>query len=228
VPPLGDLVVLDNFQKHSYPLGIIVNLDGHRFVDEGANYRNHTCAKYGREIIKQPQRTAIQVFDAKTIKMVRDQFRVRQVTKAESSTLEGLAEALEINSENFLRTFRDFNQACQPRDFNPAILDGTRTKGISPPKPNWALPLDTPPHTAIVVTCGFKLTFDGLKKNGSGEVRDITDKPIPGLFAAGELVGGLFCGNYLGGAGLMAGSVFGKISGQSAARYATNVPSKPT
>jgi len=225
-PPFGDRVVLDNYQKHSYPLGIIVNLDGHRFVDEGADYRNHTYAKYGREIIKQPQRTAIQVFDSKTIKMVRDEYRIRQVTKAESDTLAGLADALEINSENFLRTVRDFNQACQPGEFNPAILDGKGTKGVSPPKSNWALPLDTPPYTGFVVTCGITFTFGGLKINSSGEVQDITDRPIPGLFAAGELVGGLFYGNYLGGAGLMSGSVFGRLSGQSAARYATIDPGK--
>jgi tricarballylate dehydrogenase len=91
-PPFGDRVVLDNFQKHSYPIGIIVNLDGERFVDEGADYRNHTYAKYGREVMKQPKRTAVQIFDSKTIGMVRDEYRIKQVTKAEAPTLEALAE----------------------------------------------------------------------------------------------------------------------------------------
>ena len=98
-PPFGDRVVLDNFQKHSYPIGIIVNLDGERFVDEGADYRNHTYAKYGREVMKQPRRTAVQIFDAKTISMVRDEYRIKQVTKAEAKTLAELAEALDINAE---------------------------------------------------------------------------------------------------------------------------------
>jgi len=80
-PPFGDRTVLDNFQKHSYPIGIVVNLRGERFVDEGADYRNHTYAKYGREIMRQPQRTAIQIFDGKTIGMVRDEYRIRQVTR---------------------------------------------------------------------------------------------------------------------------------------------------
>ena len=92
-PPFGDRVVLDNFQKHSYPIGIVVNLAGERFVDEGADYRNHTYAKYGREVMKQPQRTAVQIFDAKTIGMVRDEYRIRQVTKAEANTIEELARA---------------------------------------------------------------------------------------------------------------------------------------
>ena len=51
------------FQKHSYPLGLIVNVHGARFVDEGADLRNYTYAKYGREIIRQPQRLAFQIFD---------------------------------------------------------------------------------------------------------------------------------------------------------------------
>lgn len=46
------------------------------------------------------------------------------------------------------------------------------------------------------------------------------DRPMPGLYAAGELVGGLFYHNYAGGSGLMAGSVFGRIAGESAARAA--------
>ena len=53
-PEFGDLAVGDGFQKHSYPLGIMVNADGERFVDEGADFRNFTYAKYGRRILEQP------------------------------------------------------------------------------------------------------------------------------------------------------------------------------
>ena len=113
-PPFGDRVVLDNYQKHSYPIGIIVNVNGERFVDEGADFRNHTYAKYGREVMKQPQRTAVQIFDEKTIDMVRDEYRIRQVTKAEANTLEELAQKLEISVEGLVRTVREFNAACQP------------------------------------------------------------------------------------------------------------------
>jgi tricarballylate dehydrogenase len=220
-PPFGDRVVLDNFQKHSYPLGIIVNLNGERFVDEGADYRNHTYARYGREVMKQPQRTAVQIFDSKTIGMVRDEYRIRQVTKAESDTIEGLARALDIDVEGLGRTVAGFNAACQPGEFNPAILDGKCTRGITPPKSNWALPIDTPPYYGFVVTCGITFTFGGLRINTQGEVQDTTDASIPGLYAAGELVGGIFYQNYLGGAGLMSGSVFGRLSGRSAGLHAT-------
>lgn len=220
-PPFGDRVVLDNFQKHSYPLGIIVNLAGERFVDEGADFRNHTYAKYGREVMKQPGRAAVQIFDSQTIKMVRDEYRIKQVTKAESDTIEGLARALEIDAEGLQRTVDAYNAACQPGDYNPAILDGKATKGITPPKSNWALPLNEPPYYGFVVTCGITFTFGGLKISTQGEVQDTTDTSIPGLYAAGELVGGVFYQNYLGGAGLMSGSVFGRLSGRSAGLYAT-------
>lgn len=219
-PPFGDRVVLDNFQKHSYPIGIVVNLEGKRFVDEGADFRNHTYAKYGREVMKQPKRAAVQVFDAKTIDMVRDEYRIKQVTKFTSDTLEGLAEGLGINKEGLLTTVREFNAACQPGEYNPAVLDGVKTKGITPPKSNWALPIDKAPYTGFVVTCGITFTFGGLKIDDAGVVQDTTEQPIPGLFAAGELVGGIFWGNYLGGAGLMSGSVFGRLSGASAAAFA--------
>jgi tricarballylate dehydrogenase len=113
-----------------------------------------------------------------------------------------------------------FNAAVQPDAFNPAIKDGKGTRGITPPKSNWALPLDSPPFVGYAVTTGITFTFGGLHISGEGQVIDSEQRPIPGLFAAGELLGGLFYHNYPGGAGLMAGAVFGRISGRSAARAA--------
>jgi len=218
-PPYGDRWVLDNFQKHSYPLGIMVNIKAERFVDEGADYRNLTYAKYGREIMAQPQRTAIQIFDQQTVDMLRDEYRIREVTKAESDTIEGLAEQLEIDPQALAKTIADYNAACGDQDYNPAILDGKTTTGIEPPKSNWALPINKPPYVAFVCTTGITFTFGGLQINTSGEVQDMTDNSIPGLYAAGELVGGLFYENYPGGTGLMSGSVFGRLAGKSAASY---------
>src|SRR3989441_2739838 len=91
----GDRKVGDNFQKHSYPVGIIVNVEGQRFVDEGADMRNYTYVKYGREVIKQPRRAAFQIFDQKVVDLLREEYRIREVTKAEDATLEGLARKLE-------------------------------------------------------------------------------------------------------------------------------------
>jgi len=216
-PPYGDRVVLDNFQKHSYPWGIMVNQHGQRFVDEGEDVRNHTYVKFGREIMGQPHRTAIQIFDSKTIHLLRDEYRIRQVTKVRADTIEELAAELEIDAEALKETVDGFNAACRTGDFNPAILDGVTTEGLAPNKTNWALPIDQPPFEAYVTTTGITFTFGGLRIDERGAVIDTSDRAIPGLFAAGELVGGLFYENYPGGSGLMAGTVFGKLAGESAA-----------
>lgn len=219
-PPYGDRWVLDNFQKHSYPLGIMVNLDCERFVDEGEDYRNLTYAKFGREIMKQPRRTAIQIFDQQTVGMLREEYRIKQVTKAESASIRGLAEQLELDPDALEACIAEYNAACGDQPYNPAILDGKATTGITPPKSNWALPINQPPYVAYVTTTGITFTFGGLQVNTRAEVQDMTDQSIPGLYAAGELVGGLFFENYPGGTGLMSGSVFGKRAGESAATYA--------
>jgi tricarballylate dehydrogenase len=216
----GDRKVGDNFQKHSYPLGIIVNVEGRRFVDEGADLRNYTYVKYGREVIKQPRRLAFQIFDQKTIGMTREEYRIREVTKAEAATLQELARRLEIDVDGFVRTVREFNAAVQPGTFNPAVKDGKGTRGVTPPKSNWAQPLDSPPYVGFAVTTGITFTFGGLRITPEGQVVSAEAAPMAGLYAAGELVGGLFYNNYPGGAGLMAGSVFGRIAGRSAARAA--------
>ncbi len=218
-PPTGDRNIADLFQKHSYPFGIIVNVNGQRFVDEGADFRNYTYAKYGREILFQPQRAAFQIFDQKTKSLLRDEYDIPQVSKVEADTIQKLAEGLGIDRDGLVSTVREFNSAVRDGEYNPTALDGKHTVGIDPPKSNWALPLDSPPYLGFAVTCGITFTFGGLKIDDAGRVLDTEDAPIPGLYAAGELVGGLFYHNYPGGAGLMAGSVFGRIAGNSAASF---------
>ena len=220
-PPFGNRAVGDLYQKHSYPLGIMVNVRGERFVDEGADYRNYTYAKYGREILKQPRSLAFQVFDEKTRGFLRDEYRIARVTKATAESIEELADALGIEPDSLVRTVAAYNAGVQPGDFDPSVLDGKRTVGIDPPKSNWALPIDTPPYLGFAVTCGITFTFGGLRiEPGTGQVLDTSDRLLAGLYAAGELVGGLFWHNYPGGAGLMAGSVFGRNAGVAAARAA--------
>jgi tricarballylate dehydrogenase len=197
----------------------MVNARGERFVDEGADLRNYTYAKYGHEILKQPQQCAWQVFDGKVLHLLRDEYRIRQVTRARAETLEELAGKLEgIDGHRFLETVRAFNAAVRATvPFDPNVKDGRGTLGIEPPKSNWANPLDTPPFEAYHVTCGITFTFGGLRIDGEARVLDTDLQPIPGLHAAGELVGGLFYFNYPGGTGLMSGAVFGRIAGTTAA-----------
>jgi len=223
-PPFGDVNVGDQFQKHSYPWGIMINANGERFVDEGADFRNYTYAKYGRVILNQPGMFAWQVFDQKLIPMLRDEYRIKQVTKVRANTLEELVQKMEgVNAERALQEIKEYNAAVQKdRPFNMAIKDGRRTTGLKIDKTNWANTVDEPPFEAYAVTCGVTFSFGGLKITNDGEVEDISGKPIPGLYAAGELVGGIFYHNYPGGTGLTSGSVFGKIAGTSAAGYVRN------
>src|SRR5690625_924189 len=220
-PEFGDLAVGDGFQKHSYPFGVMVNADGKHFVDEGADFRNYTYAKYGKVILEQPGQLAWQIFDQKVTHLLRDEYRIRQVTKVTANTLEELAEKLEgVNPEGFLKEIEAYNKAVNTDiPFNPNVKDGRNTEGLDIPKTNWANTLDEPPYEAYATTCGITFTFGGLRINDKAEVQDVLLESIPGLYAAGELLGGVFYFNYPGGTGLMKGSVYGKIDGESAAKY---------
>ena len=222
-PDFGDLAVGDGFQKHSYPLGVLLNARGERFVDEGADFRNYTYAKYGRAILAQPGQFAWQVFDAKVALMLRDEYRIKRATKVRADTLEELCARLEdVDAGAALATLQTFNAAVKTEvPFDPNIKDGRGTVGLPVPKSNWANRVDAPPFEAYAVTCGVTFTFGGLKIDRQARVIDADGAAIPGLYAAGELVGGLFYNNYPGGSGLMAGSVFGRIAGTSAGGFAS-------
>jgi tricarballylate dehydrogenase len=219
-PEFGDLAVGDQFQKHSYPWGIYINADGKRFVDEGADFRNYTYAKYGRVILNQPGQFAWQIFDAKVKNQLRDEYRIKQVTKVIANTLEELVKKLDdVDADAALKEIKAYNAAVRTDvPFNPNIKDGRCTEGLAIDKTNWANTIDTPPFEAYAVTCGITFSFGGLRINTDAQVISIDGEPIPGLYAAGELVGGIFYFNYPGGSGLTNGAVFGKIAGASAAR----------
>src|ERR1700751_4673689 len=223
-PEFGDLAVGDQFQKHSYPFAIMVNATGRRFVDEGADFRNYTYAKYGRVILEQPGQFAWQIFDQKVKHLQRDEYRIKRVTKARADTLEELVGKLDdVNAARALEHIKAYNAAVMTDvPFNPNVKDGRGTRGLAVPKSNWANTIDEPPFEAYAVTCGLTFTFGGLKIDTDGEVLNTDYQPIRGLYAAGELVGGIFYFNYPGGSGLMSGTVFGKIPGSSAGRAGKN------
>jgi tricarballylate dehydrogenase len=224
-PEFGDLAVGDGFQKHSYPWGIMINANGERFVDEGADFRNYTYAKYGAVILRQPGQFAWQIFDKKVTHLLRDEYRIRQVTKVTANTLEELAGKLDdVNPKRALETIEQYNAAVRTDiPFDPNVKDARRTEGLPVPKSNWANTIDQPPFEAYAVSCGITFTFGGLRITTDGQVVDTDGRPITGLYAAGELVGGLFYFNYPGGTGLMSGAVFGRIAGNSAGRSAKPV-----
>ncbi len=220
-PDFGELDRPITASRNGYPFSIMVNARGERFVDEGADFRNYTYAKYGRIVLEQPGSFAWHVFDSQVQHLLHEEYRTKGATKVQADTLEELVARMEdVDAPRFLRTVREFNAAIA-RDvpFNPNVKDGRCTRGLAIDKSNWALALEKPPFVAYAVTCGITFTFGGLKIDTRGHVLDIADRPIAGLYAAGELVGGLFYFNYPGSSGLMAGSVFGRIAGRQAAEH---------
>ncbi len=221
-PPYGDLSVGDQFQKHNYPFGVLLNAKGQRFLDEGKDFHSYTYAAYGHEVMKQPGLFAWQVFDSKINDLLRSEYRIPRITKETANTLEELVTKLTgVDAAAALATLKAFNDSPRPDvKFNPNIHDGLRTNGLPVDKTNWAQKLDTPPYHAYGVTAGVTFTFGGLKVSTAAQVEDTNGVVIDGLFAAGEIVGGLYYHNYGSGTGLVAGVTFGRIAGSGAAAWA--------
>ena len=223
--PSGDRVLTNQLTRNSYPVGIMVNRRGERFVDEGADFRNYTYARYGREILAQPGGVAYQVFDAKSVPLLRpEEYASPGATKVEADTLAELAGRLGIDPDVLSATVTAYNAAVTHTEFDPSVKDGKHTEGVNPPKSNWALPVAVPPLVAYPVTCGITFTFGGLRVDREARVLDTAGRPVPGLYAAGETVGGVFYHNYPGGSGLALGAVLGRVAGAGAARFAAAGP----
>lgn len=208
----------EDSSRYSYPFSIMVNSDGDRFVDEGEDLQVYTYAKTGRKILEQPGRIAFQIFDQKTLPLLRSPYTKSRPVVTDS--IEELAEALGIDTDRLRRTVDSFNKAVQDGQFDSSRRDGKHTQGIVPAKSNWAVPLDSPPFHAYSAACGITFTYGGLRIDGHCRVVTMEGRPIPGLWAAGEITGGFFYHNYPSGSGLMRGAATGRIAGLSAAQYA--------
>lgn len=214
-PPYGDRKLTDKTNRLSYPYGVMVNVRGQRFVDEGEDFQLYTYAKYGGVILTQPRGLAFQIFDGKVTGLLEGRYKTG--TPVTADALPGLVSKLDLDRVACQETLDAYHAALGLGTFDPTIHDGLHTKGLSIEKSNWAQPLDTPPFVAYPVTGGITFTFGGVKVNDRAQVMDTTFAPIPGLYACGEMVGGIFHTNYAGGAGLMSGAVFGRLAGASAA-----------
>lgn len=222
----GDRRVSNEFTKSGYPLGIMVNRDGDRFVDEGADMRNYTYAMIGRRILQQPGQIAFQVWDGRTISWLRgEEYRADVTRHLTGETLEELADrCVEVglgSKGKFLSTIAEYNGSVGDGKWDPTVKDGLSTHGLAIPKSNWALPIDRPPFLAVRVTSGITFTFGGLAVNPetAGVVSESTGVEVPGLYCAGEMLGGIFHENYPGGSGLTSGTVFGRRAGRAASEY---------
>ncbi len=215
-PDYGRRDLTDKTNRLSYTYGVMLNVEGKRWIDEGADFNSYTYAKYGGLILKQPRSLVYQIFDSKVLNMLEPRYSTSEPFK--SDTLEGLVRQLKVDHQQALKTLNEYNAAAgRGGPFNAAVLDHMHTEGIEPAKTNWAQKLDTPPYVSYPVTGGITFTFGGVKVTQDAQVVASDWKPMPGLYACGEMVGGLFHYNYPLGTGLMSGLVFGRIAGRSAA-----------
>ncbi|KAI9926425.1 hypothetical protein ASPWEDRAFT_695775 [Aspergillus wentii DTO 134E9] len=234
----GDREISNEFTKSGYPLGIMVNRRGDRFVDEGSDMRNYTYAVVGRQILNQPGHVAFQVWDSRTIPWLRaEEYRPEVVQQITASSISELADKCAEHGledrQRFIQSINDFNHAVYQSQrenpglkWDPAVKDGMSTQSsttnLSVPKSNWALPIDQGPFLAVKVTAGITFTFGGLAVNPetAAVVSSTTHAEVPGLYCVGEMLGGIFYDNYPGGSGLTSGAVFGRRAGQAAAQAA--------
>ncbi|MBI2872948.1 MAG: FAD-dependent tricarballylate dehydrogenase TcuA [Chloroflexi bacterium] len=218
-PDVGDPKLGDLTTRVSYPFGIMVNIEGRRFTDEGSDFKLYSYARMGHAILRQPRGIAYQLFDQQTAELLEPRYHSGSAPVT-ANTLDELAARLGVDRETLVSTVAEFNAAVHEGTFNPAVKDGKGTRDIHPPKSNWALRLEKPPFLAYAVSCGITFTYGGILTDQEGRVVDTAARPIPGLYATGEITGGIFYHNYPGGCGLTLGAVFGRAAGTVAAREA--------
>jgi len=226
MPEYGNLDLPHGERKHyrkiCYFLGVMLNAEGRRFVDEGKDFRNYTYAQFGRAIMEQPGHVAWQIFDAKVDHLLYSEYRFHDAHFVQADTLDGLLDELDgIDRAAARATLATFNAAVDADvPFDPTVRAGRGTRGLPLPKSNWAQAIDTGPFKAYPVTGGITFTYGGVEVGEAGGVRREDGGEIPGLFACGEMVGGVFFNGYPGGSGLTSGVVFGRRAGYGAAAAA--------
>jgi tricarballylate dehydrogenase len=213
--------------RYAYPYSIMVNTEGDRFVDEASDVRGRTYAKMGRAILAQPGGLAWQLFDAKARKFdLLGDYDRNHATGVKGDTLERLADTIKLDPRKLARTVADYNEAIQPGKLEPSpfALDHKHTAGLAVDKSNYSIAVEDGPFEAYSVRCAITFTFGGLRIDPqTAQVQHKSGRAIPGLYTAGEMLGGLWHWNYPSGSGMMAGAVFGRLAGAHAAKAAREV-----
>jgi tricarballylate dehydrogenase len=193
-----------------YEVGILVNQQGNRFVDEGEQASDKTYAKFGKIVaLTQPGGVAYVIFDSATKEIINPDYTGPERGPIEASSIRELAAKLEIDPDALYETVTRFNSS----------IEGDKCLSLNPLKTNFARRIEGPVFLAYKVTGGFTFTFGGLCTNTKSQVLDTNLQPIPALYAAGEIATGIFYGNYAGGSSLPRCAVYGRIAGESAASY---------
>ncbi len=197
------------------PFAIVVNRNGDRFYDEGEDTWPKRYAIWGRLVAAQPEQVGYAIIDSKSI----DLFMPSVFPPTKAGTIEELGTLLGIDAVKLASTVGEFNDACRPGTFHPTELDGVATEGLTPPKTNWARPLNAPPYYGYALRPGVTFTYLGLKVSDRALVQR-PERPLVNVWAAGEMIAGSILGQgYLAGFGMTIGTVFGRIAGREAAAH---------
>ncbi len=199
------------------PFSIVVNKNAERFYDEGEDVWPKRYAIWGRLVAAQPDQVGFAIIDSKSI----DLFMPSVFPPIKADTLAELADKMGIPQEKLNQTVKDFNAACDDSaDFHPTELDGVKTSDLVPQKSNWARPINKAPFYGYSLRPGVTFTYLGLKVDENAQCRT-SRGPVHNLWAAGETMAGSILGQgYLAGFGMTIGTVFGRIAGREAAKYA--------
>jgi tricarballylate dehydrogenase len=201
-----------------FPYGILVNKEGRRFADEAPGTVDAYYERVTRRIFEQRDGLAHVVLDAKHMRIPNYRLGIRtDKPPIEAGSIAELARKIGVPDQALAQTVKEYNSACVPGDYKPLQLDGVATRGLTPPKSNWALPLDEAPFHAYPIISSNVFTFGGLKVDPKARALDRDGEPIRGLYAAGEIIG-MFYGNYTGATSVLKGLVFGRIAGADAAK----------
>lgn len=205
-----------------FPYGILVNSSGMRFTDEAPGPVDAWYERVTRRIYEQEQGIAWVILDQRVEEIPRFGAAIRtDQPPIVADTIDALGAALGLPVEQLVKTIEAYNAACKDGEFDPLHPDGLSTAGLVPPKSNWARTIEVGPFRAYPIISANVFTFGGLKVTAQAEVVDNDGLVIPGLFAAGEIMGTYFT-NYTGSTSVLKGAVFGRIAGRVATTMATS------
>ncbi len=202
----------------TFPYGILVNKAGERFTDEAPGTVDAHYESVTRRIYEQRDGLAWLIVDGRIEDVPNWRKGSRTDQKPfEAGSIEQLAERIEVPADRLRATVDAYNSACREGMFKPLERDGLATRGLHPPKSNWARPIDRPPFSAWPVISANVFTFGGLKVDRDARVLDHDGNPIEGLYAAGETMG-LYYRTYTGSTSVLRGAVFGRRAGMHSSR----------
>ncbi|MGO4596281.1 FAD-dependent oxidoreductase [Terrabacter sp. 2RAF25] len=204
----------------AFTYGILVNVDGERFVDEARGPIDAWYERTTRDIQAQPRGMAWMILDAQGQAIPNLRTAIRSEEKpVRADSIAELAAKIDVGPVTLEETVAAYNAGCPAGEWDPTRPDGLATEGVMPPKSNWAKPIQSGPFIAYPVMCANVFTFGGLKVDAGSRVIDRDGRAIPGLYAAGEMTG-LYYSNYTGSTSVLRGATFGRIAGADAAALA--------